>query len=333
MKIFKNKEIQKYLIILLIISFVFVVGTFIWNVYFGIFTLCLCSLFIFLFVLILNSKYKKIRELSDSLNKVLHGDYQLIINDYSEGEFGILQNEIYKITVKLREQHLELEKDKKYLADSIADISHQIRTPLTTINILLSLLSKPELPIEKKQNILSELYESLYRIEWLINSLLKMSKFDAQTIKFKKEEIKLEELIEKASSTLLVSMDLKNQKLTKNVSGNFNGDLLWTIEAIENIIKNCMEHTPENGEITINASENALYSEITISDSGSGINKEDLPHIFERFYKGQNDTSKGFGIGLALARSIIVSQNGTIKADNKPNGGAIFTIKFYKQVI
>ena len=128
-------------------------------------------------------------------------------------------------------------------------------------------------------------------------------------------------------------MELREQELLVTTEGEFNGDVSWTCEALTNIIKNCMEHTPTHGNITINASENALYTEITITDNGCGISKEDLPHIFERFYKGKDSDDKSFGIGLALARMIITEQNGTVKAENNPEGGAKFTVRFYKGTV
>ena len=173
----------------------------------------------------------------------------------------------------------------------------------------------------------------LGRIEWLITALLKISKLDAGTVEFKQEFIPLDQLIAKATAPLLIPMELRLQELRVKATGNFTGDISWTCEALTNIIKNCMEHTPAEGRIEIQASENALYTEIIISDNGQGIEKEDLPHIFERFYKGKNSDNKSFGIGLALARMIITSQNGIIKAEDNISQGTVFTIRFYKGTV
>jgi signal transduction histidine kinase len=170
---------------------------------------------------------------------------------------------------------------------------------------------------------------------WLISTLLKISKLDAGTVKFKSEPVSVPQLVKKASEPFAVPMDLRGQQLRTDISAGaaFLGDLYWTSEAIGNIIKNCTENTPEGGEIGITAAENALYTEIVIEDSGCGIDEADLPHIFERFYKGKNSSEQSAGIGLALARMIIAAENGTVKAENKKDGGARFTVRFYKSTV
>lgn len=333
MKLFKNKEIRAWLIAILVVCLLFTIGAFIWNIYFGLFTLLLCVTLLVIYMIMLRQKYKKISKLSTELNKIIHGDYKLTISEFDEGELGLLQSEIYKLTVMLREQQSSLEKDKKFLENMIADISHQVKTPLTTINLLISKLSKKDLTDVDKAKVLSDLYELIYQIEWLIETLLKMSKLDAKTTSFKKESIEYDKLIKIATSALLVPIEIRNQTISIHAEGSFYGDILWTAEAIRNIVKNSMEHNKEFGNIKVIATENELYSQITIEDEGQGIKEEDLPYIFDRFYKGKKDTSKGFGIGLALARMIVINQNGTIKVENKPTSGAKFTIKFYKQII
>lgn len=237
------------------------------------------------------------------------------------------------MTIRLREQQQTLTREKAHLADSIADISHQIRTPLTSINLLIGLLSEPKLTDARRQQLIHELYELLSRIDWLITTLLKISRLDAGTVQFKQEQVSLEELLKKACVTLLIPVELRRQELRIHADGAFRGDLSWTCEAIGNIVKNCMEHTPEGGGIEIDAAENALYSEIIIKDNGTGISSEDLPHIFERFYKGKDSDGKSFGIGLALSRMIITGQGGTVKAENRKPAGAMFTIRFYKGTV
>lgn len=178
-----------------------------------------------------------------------------------------------------------------------------------------------------------ELYELLSRIDWLITTLLKISRLDAGTVQFKQEQVSLEELLKKSCVTLLIPVELRGQELRIHADGAFRGDLSWTCEAIGNIVKNCMEHTLKGGRIEIDAAENALYSEIIIKDNGTGISPEDLPHIFERFYKGKDSDGKSFGIGLALSRMIITGQGGTVKAENRKPVGAMFTIRFYKGTV
>lgn len=333
MRLLRNLEVKKTLLLYVIVAVTATSTAFILESRFGFLMLAVCVIFLLIYLFATYRRYRRIAELAADVNQILHGDRQVAIEKYSEGELGILQSEVYKMTVRLREQQQRLQDDKIYLADSLADISHQIRTPLTSINLLVSLISEPNITDERRQKLSNELYELLSKIEWLITALLKISKLDAGTAKFKTESVTLDELLRKAAAPLLVPMDLRNQTLNISAEGEFCGDVSWTCEAITNIVKNCMEHTPEEGIIAISASDNALYTEIIISDNGSGIPKEDISHIFERFYKGKNSDDKSFGIGLALARMIITVQNGIIKAENKAPRGAKFTVRFYKGTV
>ena len=239
------------------------------------------------------------------------------------------------MTVRLREQADRLKKDKTYLANSIADISHQIRTPLTSIHLIANFLSEDNLNENRRKLLIKELLQLLARIDWQINTLLKISKLDAGVVKLKKETVNVAELIRKSTESIAIPMDLRDQKLSVFASGeeSFIGDSSWTREAIENILKNCMEHTPAGGQLTIRVENTLVFTEIEISDNGEGIDPKDLPHIFERFYKGKHSDSNSVGIGLALARMIITAQNGTIRAGQSPDGGARFQIRFYKSII
>lgn len=332
-KLLKNKEVRKTLILQIIVALASVIISNFIDERAGVVALIFSTLFISIYYISTYKRYKRIASLASDINKVLHGDNSISLENYSEGELAILHSEIYKMTVRLREQQNNLINDKKYLADSIADISHQIRTPLTSINLLVQLLSAPNLTDERRQELTHELYGMLSRIDWLITTLLKISKLDAGTVTFKEEKVSLQMLINKSCSTLLVPIELRGQELVINANGDFVGDLSWTCEAIGNIVKNCMEHTQEGGKIEIEACENALYTEIAIKDNGTGIAKEDMPHIFERFYKGKDSDDKSFGVGLALSRMIITSQKGTVKAENRNPHGAKFTIRFYKGIV
>ncbi|MBE6884766.1 MAG: HAMP domain-containing histidine kinase [Ruminococcaceae bacterium] len=332
-KFFRNPEVRENLIIYLLLSLAASLAAWLYDGKFGLFTLLLCMVFTSLHLLFTYMRYKKISELSADLDTILHSGGSLPLEKYAEGELSILQSEISKMTVRLREQQQQLLDDKVLLADSLADISHQIRTPLTSINLLVSMLSEPNLSDEQRIRLSNELFGLLSRIEWLITALLKISKLDAGTVTFKKEDIPLQELLNRSVSPLLIPMELRGQALTISAEGSFTGDISWTCEALGNIIKNCMEHTPDAGNIRISAIENPLFTEIIITDDGTGISKADLPHIFERFYKGENSNDKSFGIGLALARTIISAQNGSIKAENLPEKGARFTIRFYQGTI
>lgn len=334
MKFFRNPEVIKTLLLYGIISVTATAIAFMWEPRFGGFTLALCVLLFVIYLVSTYQRYKRLAELSSDINRILHGeDISVSLNRYTEGELGILQSEIHKMTNRLREQKQRLQDDKIYLADSLADISHQIRTPLTSLNLLVSLLSEPGISEERRIKLTHDLLGLLSRIDWLITTLLKISKLDAGTVQLNEEKISLSELINRSTEPLLVPIELREQTLTISAEGDFIGDVSWTCEAIGNIVKNCMEHTQDGGNLDIKASENALYSEIVITDNGSGIDKEDLPHVFERFYKGKNSDGKSFGIGLALARMIISEQNGTIKAENRTSKGAMFTIRFYKGTV
>ena len=333
MKLLRNKEIAASLLIYAGVSVAAVVGALFMGGGFALFVLAVCVLFIAVFLITGYRRYRNLSQLSTELDRILHGNENIDLERYSEGELSILQSEIYKMTVTLKEQSQKLREDKIFLANAIADISHQIRTPLTSMNITLSLLAEADISEERRQELIRELYGLLSGIDKLINMLLKMSRLDAGAVQFKEDNISMNELIKTAVKPLLVSLELKGQSLELEAEGEFHGDTAWTCEAIGNIVKNCVEHTPDGGKIRIAASENALYSEIVISDNGNGIDKEDLPNIFKRFYKGKSSGADSFGIGLALAKMIVTGQNGVVKAENGMKGGAVFTVRFYKGVV
>ena len=333
MRLLKNKEVRGALLWQLSVAVIACSLCFWFDLRAGLTAVVLSMLLMMIYCIGTYKRYRRIASLAADVNHVLHGDSSIDFDNYSEGELSILHSEIYKMTIRLREQQQTLTREKAHLADSIADISHQIRTPLTSINLLIGLLSEPKLTDARRQQLIHELYELLSRIDWLITTLLKISRLDAGTVQFKQEQVSLEELIKKSCVTLLIPMELRGQELLIHADGAFHGDFSWTCEAIGNIVKNCMEHTPEGGRIEIDAAENALYSEIIIKDNGTGISPEDLPHIFERFYKGKDSDGKSFGIGLALSRMIITGQGGTVKAENRKPAGAMFTIRFYKGTV
>ena len=333
MKLLRNKEMVVSLLLYAGVSAAAVIGALFIGGGAALLMLIVCLLFIFIFLYTSHRRYQSLSKLSAELDRILHGNENIDLERFSEGELSILQSEIYKMTVTLKEQSQKLREDKIFLADSIADISHQIRTPLTSMNITLSLLAESDISEERRQELMRELYGLLSGIDRLINMLLKLSRLDAGAVQFKEESISLSELIQTAVKPLLVSLELKRQSFEAQAEGEFHGDIVWTCEAIGNIVKNCTEHTPDGGKITVSASENAIYSEIVISDNGNGIDKEDLPNIFKRFYKGKSSGADSFGIGLALAKMIVTGQNGVIKAANTSRGGAVFTVRFYKGVV
>ena len=290
---------------------------------------------VFLVGYILESRrrYRDMAKLAEEIDRVLHGEEDFCLSGYQEGELGILRNEVTKMIIRLREQADLLQKDKEHLADSIADISHQIRTPLTALNLQIVSLGKGDLTEEKRRAKLMEMEHMLSRMEWLISVLLKIARLDAGTVKLEEKEVSMEAVVKKAAEPLLISMELNGQQLEADCGGSFLGDFMWTVEAVGNIFKNCVEHMKEGGTLYVKTAENPLYSELVIRDTGPGIDPEDLPRLFDRFYKGRHASSQSAGIGLALSRMIIVRQNGMIRAENGKEGGAVFTIRFYKSVI
>ena len=279
-------------------------------------------------------RFADIAKLSASIDKILHGEGLLDISRNDEGELAILKSEIHKMTARLREQSDALLADKIMLTDAIADIFHQMRTPITSMNIMLSLLSEEEISEERRISLTRELKKQLEKTTWLVETLLKMSKIDAGTALFREDKVSVSELITKSVEPFLIPLELKGIELHTSAANEiFVGDLTWSAEAVSNLVKNCMEHTPEGGYIDISAKETPIYTEITVKDSGEGFLQEDIPHLFERFYKGKNASSESIGIGLALSRMIISSQNGTLSAANAKDGGALFTVRFYKSVV
>jgi len=266
----------------------------------------------------------------EKIDAVLHGAENLDFAFYREGELYLLQNEVRKMTIRLREQTELLSKDKTVMADFLADVSHQIRTPLTAIQLLCASVCNESLSDTQRTDKLKEIIQQITRIEWLVDALLKLARIDAGTIEMKANEVLFSDLISKAILPFEIPMELKAQRLETQLTGSFRGDMAWTSEAVGNIIKNCIEHMGNNGVLRITSEENALFSQLIIIDNGPGFSEKDLAHLFERFYRGDDAKSGNIGIGLSLARRIITAQNGTIKASNFRSGGAMFEIRFYK---
>lgn len=294
-----------------------------------------CAAFCALHFAAEKKRYGRIARLSEEVDRILCGVRNIDFTEFGEGELSLLSDQVSKLTARLTEQAEALSFERDALADSMADISHQLRTPLTSINLLLSLLGAPNLPDERKRELLGQLERQTGKMDWLVESLLKLARLDAGRVKFKSERALLAEAVKKAAAAVAVPMDVKGQTLS--LSGDdgaaFYGDVSWTAEALGNILKNCMEHTPEGGGISVRWSENAVFSEVAVTDSGPGIPNEDLPRLFERFYRGNGAAEGNAGVGLSLAKSIVSAQNGTIKAENVRDGGARFTVRFYKGAV
>lgn len=283
--------------------------------------------------LYLRKRDKKINQITQYINQIKNRKYDLDINENSEDELSNLKNELYKITVMLKEESEISKKDKDNLKMSVEDISHQLKTPLTSITIMLdNLKDNPNMDENTKQKFIFEISKQIDWINWLVISMLKLSKLDANVVQFYEEKINLKKFIEEIIKNLEIPIEIKNQQIVieGNEKASFIGDYKWQQEAVTNIIKNCIEHNKENGKIYIKYEENTLFTKITIRDEGEGMTKEDLKHIFERFYKGQNSSENSVGIGLALAKNIIEKNNGMISCKSELDKGTEFVIKYMK---
>ena len=288
---------------------------------------------VYLTIIINNDKRKEkeINEVIKIIEEINNKNYSFKMKDINEEDLSLLKNEIYKTTIMLNEISEISKKDKKELEESLEDISHQLKTPLTSILIMIdTLLDDEDMDQNTREDFLRNMKREVMNINFLVKSILKLSRLDTNTVKFisKKESVK--EIINEAILNVSLLSDLKNVKIETNLSDSFIiCDYKWQIEALTNILKNSIEHSYENNKVLIESSENNAYVKITIKDFGSGIAKEDINHIFERFYKGKDSEYDSIGIGLALSKSIIEKQNGKISVESSDDG-TTFTIKYFK---
>lgn len=286
-------------------------------------------------ILYFRYNYKRKNDIKDIIKyieQINRRNYELEIDSISEDELSILKNEIYKTAVMLKEAALNSNKDKLNLKKSLEDISHQLKTPLTSILVLLdNLIDEPDMNSSIRNDFIIDIKRNVININFLVQALLKLSKFDANTVHFIKKENDLEMIVKEAIKNVSTLCDLRNINIKLNVleDAKVMCDAKWQIEAITNIIKNAIEHSKDNSSIIINIDNNRVYSKIEVIDFGDGISKRDIKHIFERFYKGENATSNSIGIGLALAKTIIEEDNGTIAVESNESNTK-FTIKYFK---
>lgn len=281
----------------------------------------------------LKQRDNKINQITQYINEIKNRKYDLNINENSEDELSNLKNELYKITIMLKEESEISRQDKEKIKMSVEDISHQLKTPLTSIMIMLdNLKDNPNMDEDTKQKFIFEISKQVDWINWLVISILKLSRLEADVVKFSNNKINVKKFIDEIIGNLEIPIEIKNQKISieGDEDASFIGDYKWQQEAITNIIKNAIEHNKENGKITIKYEENVLFTKITIIDEGQGIAKEDLKHIFERFYKAQNSSDNSVGIGLSLAKNIIEKNNGMINCKSEIGNGTEFIVKYMK---
>ena len=328
-----DKEIRIILIVSSVLTAVLSVICAFFSKICAVLCLTLGIILIMIFAAVTKRRYKNLSDLNDYLSLVCKGIYDMNIDDNTEGELSILKNNLYKVITLLQSQNEYLKNDKLYLADSIADISHQLKTPLTSMMVMCELLENEENP-DKRQEFVAVINNQLSKMKWLITNILKISKLDADATEFKREEVSISKVLDDSLKPFILTAELKNVAIQNGANDFvFNGDESWTVEAVSNIVKNCLEHTNDGGKIIIASGSTNLYNKLTISDNGCGIAKEDLPHIFERFYHGKNSSKDSVGIGLALAKTVFEKENASVSVESEQGRGSVFEIRFYKSVV
>lgn len=295
----------------------------------GIFGIASLSIFM-RYVLI---QEKELKEINEYIKEVNNKNYSLKIEDNKDGELSRLRNELYKTTVILREAAENSEEEKEKLSIAIADISHQLKTPLTSIRIMLDNISdNPDMPQEIREDFIQDISKQVEHMSSLVISLLKIAKFDAGTIKMENEEIDAKKLIDSVINNLAILIEIKEIEVITKIDEKaiFIADYKWQQEALTNILKNAIEHSQPKSNIYIIVENTSIFLKIKIKDEGQGIEQKDLKHIFERFYRAKNCNEDSIGIGLSLAKTIIEQNNGYIKATSEVGEGTLFEIKYIK---
>ena len=286
-----------------------------------------------IYIVYVISQEKKIKEINDYINGINNKNYTLKIEENNNSELSRLRNELYKTTVLLKETAELNVKEKENLSTAIADISHQLKTPLTSIRIMLdNIQDDPDMEKEVREDFLMEISKQIDWISSLVISLLKIAKFDAGTIKMENEEIHVQKLIDAVIGNLAILIELKEIEIITKIDEKavFLADYKWQQEALTNILKNAIEHSNQKSKIYIETENTSVFLKIKIRDEGQGISKVDQKHIFERFYKAKNSSENSIGIGLALAKTIIEKNNGYVKVDSEVGKGTTFEIKYLK---
>ena len=287
---------------------------------------------IIIFTIYEKRKDKELKEITKYIEEINRKNYSLKIDGISEDELSILKNEIYKTTIMLKESAENSRKDKIELKKSLEDISHQIKTPLTSILIILdNLIDNPNMDESTRYEFIRDVKREVVNVNFLIQAILKLSSFESNTVSYIKEKNNINTILEYAIKNVSTLCDLKNVgiELKDKPDIELVCDSKWQIEALTNILKNCIEHSKSGGKVIISCENNNAYIQLVIKDFGDGISKKDLPHIFERFYKGENSTPDSIGIGLALSKAIIEQDNGKINVKSDKDGTQ-FIIKYFR---
>ena len=324
----RNKELRQLALACAVIAALSAVGGFALHPAAGFLSLVSSAALGGVFLGFTRARYRRIAQLAEEVDRVLHNADTLSIQDAEEGERSILHSELTKMTLRLREQNAALRREKRHLAD----IAHQLRTPLTAANLTLSLLKTTKEPQERR-TLLRETQVLFRQMDWLLNTLLKQSRLDADMVVFQRAPVAVDDLVRAALRPFLLSFELHSITLETDLSpgATWMGDRHWLTEALQNLLKNALDSMQDHGCLQIRCEDTLLFTQLTLHDSGPGFAPADLPHLFHRFYRGTGTgNTTGYGIGLSLCKTIITQQGGQITADNHPQGGAVFTIRFPK---
>ena len=332
-QLLQNVEFRRRSLLLLAVSVIACAVGFVIQPACGFLALAVCLFFLLYYLVTSLRRDRQIEQLSRCIDQALYGRDGALLSACQEGELAILQTQLQKLLVKLRQSSARDQEDKAFLRDAIADISHQLRTPMTSLNLIAAMLPEVGADSVRQRELQQQLNQLLQRIDWLVDALLNLAKIDAGTAYFRRNTLDAAQVLRQAAEPLEIALEIREITLQVTGSGSYTGDGAWSAEALGNILKNCMEHVPQGGKILVEISQTPLYTQLCLQDTGPGFAPDDLPHLFERFYKGHNAAANSFGIGLALAQRIISAQNGTIRAQNAPEGGALFTVRFYHGTI
>ena len=308
------------------------------NNFFYLFLLCggVCfvgsGLFLLVFIMYVKKQKKEEKRLTEHLIRINSGKYELPTDNMTESNYSVLEDEIYKTTVTLRKQAEQSYKDKENLKESVSDISHQLKTPLTSIMIMLDDLTDDEnMPEDIRREFLHDIKRSASHMSFLTQTLLTLAKLEVNSIEFRNKPEKVSDIFIACIENTEVIAEVRGVNVSYSSEDiTLNCDFKWICEALTNIVKNCIEHTPDGGKVKLKGYSTALFTRISIKDNGSGIDKDDLPHIFERFYKGKNSDKDSIGIGLSMSKAIIEKSGGYIKAISAQDKGTEFIITFHK---
>lgn len=342
----RNKEIARFAACVLLVAIIAVAATY-W--YAGsVAAACVAMTALLLagaFAVFTRARYRELSSLSSKIDAILNGNRDLSFEGMQEGELSILASELDKMVSRLHVTADQLERESNSLADSLADISHQLKTPMTSMSIMCELMKTR---VRESSNIgegdaryLLDKLRSVQllqeRVRWLVSVLLKLARIDAGVVKLASQRVDAAAVVREAADSLAIPFDLANVELVLHLEDgcSYTGDAAWSREAVLNVMKNCMEHAGEGGRVEVSVSHDALACRIRIQDTGSGIAPEDLPHVFERFYRGEDSSEasatdpSGVGIGLSLAQSLVSAQGGAIKASNaRGRDGAVLGARF-----